>query len=135
MSGWVRGLFAGDAFRVPEEGLSRRPVKRAASQQVDMQVEHRLPRPGAVVDYGAIALRFQSSLTRQLSRQKKKVAQQGLVFSRGLPERDNMPSWKDQQMNGCLRMNILDRHRLLVLMHEFGRNLAIDNLAEEAISH
>jgi len=110
-------------------------MKRAATHHVDVDVEDRLPGPGAIIDHGAITLRVESPLTRQLSRQKKKVAQQGLVFSRGLPERDNMPSWKDQQMNGCLRMNILDRHRLLVLMHEFGRNLAIDNLAEEAISH
>src|SRR5271157_1734889 len=59
-----------------EEQLSRRPVKRAASQHVDMQVEHRLPRPGAVIDHGAIALRFQPPLTRQLSRQQKKMAEQ-----------------------------------------------------------
>ena len=108
-------------------------MKRAASQHVDMQVEHRLPRPGAVVDHGAIALRFQSPLTRQLRRHQKKMAEQRLVFGEGLLERGEVLSRKHQQVDRRLRVNVFDRHGALVLMNDFGGNLAVDDPAEEAI--
>jgi len=114
-------------------GLSRRPVKRAASQHVDVQVEHGLPRPGAVVDYGAIALRIQSALPRQLSRDKKKVAEQRLVFGEGLLERGEVLARYHQQVDRRLRVNVLDRHGALVLMNDFGGDLAADDSAKEAI--
>ncbi len=110
-------------------------MKRAATQHVDVDVEDGLPGPGTIIDHRTITLRIEPPLTGQLSRHKKEVAEQGLVFRCSLPERRNVFSWEDQQMDRRLRMNVLDRDRLFVLMHYFGGNLAIDNLAEEAISH
>jgi hypothetical protein len=68
-----------------------------------------------------------------LSRHKKKMAQQRLVFGKGLPQRGEVLSWKHQQVDRRLRVNVFNRHGALVLMNDFSGDLAVDDSAEEAI--
>jgi hypothetical protein len=110
-------------------------MKRAASQHMNMKVENRLSRPGAVVNHGAIALRFQPTLARELGRHKMKVAQQALVLRLSIRESDKVLSREHQQVDRGLGVNILERHHSFVLMNNLGRNLAVNDLAKQAVSH
>jgi hypothetical protein len=42
-------------------------------------------------------------------------------------------SWKHQQVDRRLRVNVFNRHGALVLMNDFSGDLAVDDSAEEAI--
>ena len=59
----------------------------------------------------------------------------GVVAGRQIVQRGDVPARDDQDMQRRLRVDVLERHQLIVLMDELAGNLAADDLAEEAVGH
>jgi hypothetical protein len=110
-------------------------MKDSSAQEMDMKVIHRLPCAGAIVDNGPVAATFDAALACEFRGHAKEVSQQAFVFGLHYAEGFQVDARHDQQMNRGLRMQILDRHRSLILVNDFGGRFAPDDLTENAILH
>ena len=61
------------------------------------------------------------------------MAEQRLVFSRSLFERRQVPARDHQQVDGRLRMEVLERDHRFVLEDDLGSRLAVNDSAEDAV--
>jgi hypothetical protein len=111
-------------------------VKYPSTQNVNVKVVHRLAGAGAVVDYGPVTSRFDSSFSRKVGRHSVQMADQSLIlFSLYDSEALEVLSGQHQQMNWRLRVDILDGHAGGVFIDNLGRSLAPDDFAEDAVVH
>ena len=63
------------------------------------------------------------------------MSEQRFVFGQGFLEGRQVLARKHQQVDRRLWVNVFDHHRALILMNDFGGELAINDPAEEAIFH
>ena len=116
-------------------GSTRWPGHPSATQHVRVDVEDRLPRlrPGIEDDTVAtgrdpLGVRYLLGLERHLGQQ----------VSVGAGERGKvrvMILGDDQDVRGGLRVDVTKREGAATFSHPLGRDIARDDLAEEAISH
>ena len=52
---------------------------------------------------------------------------------RRMGERDDMLPWDDQDVNGCLCVQVAEGYGRFILRHQGGRNLSTDDLAENTV--
>src|SRR5579859_1657839 len=112
--------------------LSRWPAKRPAAQQMQMQMQNRLPRAAAVVQHRAIAF-LQIQLASQLRSNELYLPQYRLLFRARFAQRSEMLTRANQNMRRCLRADILKSKNFIILIHHLRRNPLRRYFAKQAI--
>lgn len=46
-----------------------------------------------------------------------------------------MPLRNNQGVDGCLRINVIERKGMLILIDDFGRNASLNDPAEQTLTH
>jgi len=98
---------------------------------MNVQVSDGLAGPRAAVDDGAVAALLELSLARQLRRDQEQVAEQEFILG-GIVQGRHVLARNDEQVNGCLGMDVFDGHRPLVLVNDLGGDAAFDDATENA---
>jgi hypothetical protein len=119
---------------VISESLSRRPAEIASAEQMYMQVKHRLSRAGANIQNGAIAV-FDVSVAGNLRGDEMAATDDFCVGLLRFFQTTQVLLGDDEYVSWRLGIDVLERVRMFVFINFFGRNLAGDDFAEEAISH
>lgn len=114
--------------------LTWRPVENPASQHVDVEVVNGLACPCAVIDHGSITL-VEVPIAGEGSRHREEMSEQGLILRRSLRERGQVLSRDDQQVDGRLRIHVLESHDRIVFMNNPSGRLAVDDPAKKAVLH
>ena len=109
---------------------ARGPVELAAAEQVDVKVRNGFSAVGTVVDHDAIT-GGEIELAGQVGCGEQQVAEQGLVGERRLVDPGNGFLGYDQNMNGRLRLNVVNGDAVLVLVGDLGGDFASDDFFEE----
>jgi hypothetical protein len=84
------------------------------------------------IEYSAVST-VQSFLGRNLLGTQKKVTHQLLVFIRQVIERRNWFARHNQNVNGCLGLDITEGDTPIVFVHHVRRNLSVSNLLEQGL--
>ena len=85
-----------------------------------------LARVWAVVDHEAEAFR-EFQLSGDGCCDQKQVAEYGFVIGVGGRNADDMFLWHDQQVHGCLRLDVVENDAMLILVFDLGGNLTVDD--------
>ena len=112
--------------------LSRRPVHWAATQHVYVKMKYRLPGAGTVINYGPITALGETFSICDPRGNAKQVAQQRLVFLRRVVERFKVFLRNHEQVSGCLRIEVANNYRPIVLVHKVGWNFIRHYSAKQA---
>src|SRR5690606_17208660 len=125
--------FATPASGPASRASTRRPLQRAAAQHVQVDVVHRLPRVRPRVhDQPVPAVGHALRLRDLLGRQVEPADQLGVRRLERV-DRGDVPPRDHQHVYGRLRVDVPERDRLLVLAHDLRRDLAGDDLTEDAV--
>src|SRR5262245_44261438 len=100
-----------------------------------MQVKHALSGVGAGVDDDAITAVSDALLARQSPRDSKDLPDQLAVGFGDLGHANDMLARYDQDMHRCSRRNVFKRDDGIVSVNHIGRDLTVDNTAEETFTH
>src|SRR6266513_1164241 len=106
--------------------LPRRQGERAIAKQMYMQMRHTFTSVGSTVDHDAIATR-QIQLLRDIARNEEQFSEQRAVAVGRLCEPRYHSFWYDQHMHGRLRIDVVERDRVIVFPNDFRRSLAGDD--------
>jgi hypothetical protein len=102
---------------------------------MEMQVKNSLPSVTPRISHNTIA-RFGKSFVRcNLSAGEEQATEQGLIRLAEILNRRDMPFGNYQRMDRRLRADIIERQRMLVLIHHFRGNGAINDTAKYAGAH
>ena len=110
-------------------------MKHSSTQDVDVEMKHRLAGPRSVVDNGAEPFRIDVALARQLSRDGEEMPQEWFIFLLGFFERSDVVSRNQQKVHGGLGIQVLERYDAVILVDDFRRRLTLNDAAEYATSH
>ena len=120
-----------------QHGLSpqsaRRPGHVPAGQDVEVEVGHGLPR--LLPNVGDHAVALQPQLPGHLGDDGEHVAHQGGVVVGHPGHRGDVGLGDDQEVGGRLGVDVVEGVADLVLIDLAGRDLAADNLTEQAVGH
>ncbi len=105
-----------------------------STQQMDVEMKHRLPRARAHVQDGAVSV-LDFALARNLGRSQVTAANHFGVFRLGLFQTRKMFSRDDQHMRGRFGTDVFKSEDVLVLIDFLRRNLAAQNAAENAVAN
>ncbi len=94
-----------------------------------MQVEHALPNLRAIVDHQAKGI-ANPELLRHTVRGKQQVTEQRLIPGIGIGQSRNLLLRNHQHVRRRLGIDVAERETQIVLIHDIGRDLAPDYLAE-----
>lgn len=112
----------------------RRPAQGTATQDMQVEVKHRLPSASAVVDCKAERIAA-AKLFRNLARSQHEVTKERLVFSCGITKARNRFARDQQHMHRCSGIDVLERDALVIFINNAGRDLACDDFFEEGLGH
>src|ERR1700728_366855 len=112
--------------------LSRRPGERTASEQVHVEMKHRLPRSRTNIEHGSISL-LDVSLPRNVGRRQMAAPDDLRVLRLGFFQSREMFLRDDQHVRRRLRVDVVKREDVVVLVNFFRRNLAANDAAKKAI--
>ena len=112
-----------------EPGLAGGPDQWPAAQKMNMQMVDRLAAIGSHIDHGTVSL-IQPQLLGDFLRHQQQVSHQISVLAPNVGQRTNLLTWNDQDVNGRLRTDIVEREAQLVLIHNVSREFSIDDLLE-----
>ncbi len=101
-----------------------------AAEDMEMQVKHRLATIGVGVHYHAIALRRDSRLLRDIAGKSQQFPEHPRIFC--IVECADVRRRYDQDMRGCLPIEVLEGQHAVAPLYDRGRNLARGNLAKDA---
>jgi len=105
------------------------------AKHMEMQVKNRLASVTPCIGNNTIA-RFGKTFVRgDLSAGEEQPTKQSLIGLTEILNRRNMPLWNHQRMDRRLRADIVERQCMLILVHHFRRNAAIDDTAKNAGTH
>ena len=104
----------------------------ASTQEVDVEMEHRLSRAWAYIHDGPVSL-FHIALAGDLGCREVTAANHFGILGLRFFQSSKMLSGDDQHMRRRLRIDVFKGKHVLVLVDFLGRNLAAQNAAEEAV--
>src|SRR5688572_11168971 len=113
---------------------SGRPHHLASTEEVQMDMEDRLPGVLAVVEHEAVAAR-QPLLFCKLTCNVDQVSDQRLVRLLHVLDPIDRLLGNDQDVRRSLRIDVAEREAAIILVDDLGRDLAIDDLAEKSLRH
>ena len=106
-----------------------------ASEQMEVDMENGLSGIGSRIRHDAISRLRNTLVTRDLDARLHHPAQEtGISFGK-IRHRRDMPTWDHENMHRSLRIDVLERDKLVILIHGFGGNAPRDNSAEKTIAH
>src|SRR5690606_15021101 len=105
-----------------------------AAEYVNMKVEYLLTAAAPGVDQ-RLEAGVEPLLLRQARRQQQHSAEQGLVLRGAVGKRRDVQLRDDQEVHPRERVDVMERQHLVVLVHLARRDVAGDDLAEDAVSH
>jgi hypothetical protein len=110
-------------------------VEHSPSQNVNVQVEDGLPRASAVVDDGPVSPGLEAARAGKLGGDLKEVPEEQLIFRPRIAKSGEVSARDHQQVNGRLRMEVLNRDYRLVFVDDLSRRFALDDSAKDAMVH
>ena len=108
------------------------PGHVASAEQVQVEMEHRLPCARANVVHRAVSA-LNAALASDLRGDELAVAEDLSVFRRGFLQSNHVPFGDDQHVRRRLGIDVLEDVHFVVLVHLLRRDLAGDDLAKEAV--
>ena len=114
---------------------ARRPGQRTAGEHMQVDVKHALAGFAVRIEHGPIAAVVITVLLGKRRREPDHRANQWIVILRQIVERSDVLSRDNEQVKGCLGVDVLERDELLVLIHDRASDLARNDLAEKAVGH
>jgi len=93
-------------------------------------MENALPRSGAAVDHYAEPIFGNSLVFSQLISDRKNIADKALVFLLQIEKSDYVLPRDDQEMDGRLRVNILEGYNGIVLIDNAPFDVAFNDAAK-----
>ena len=97
---------------------------------MEMQMKDALPRIRTHVRQDAIAGLHESFVFSHLHTHPHEVPEQTLIGRADAPHGRNVPPWNDEDVDGGLRVEILKRHRLVILIDRLGGYAPVDPLRD-----
>jgi hypothetical protein len=104
-----------------------------STQQVDVEMKHRLPRSRTHVEHGAVSL-LDVPLACNLSRCEVTAADHFGVFGPRFLQSSKMFLRNNQHVRGSLWVDVFKGQYVLVLVNFLGGNFAAENAAEKAVA-
>jgi hypothetical protein len=101
------------------------------AKQMNVQVGHRLAGVRTVIHHEPEAVR-ELELSRDIAGDEQEMAEHDLILGGGFRDARNYFFRDDQQVNGCLRLDIMQHEALLVLVFDSRGNFAVDNFLKES---
>ena len=111
------------------EGLSWWPHQRSSSQNVHVQVVHRLSSSGSIVNHQTITSFIQSSICSHILGGLHELAEDLCLIRRGSAQGRNVCSWDHQNVHWSLRVNVIEGNTEFVLQ-ERGKAASKDGVSE-----
>src|SRR3990172_3088974 len=100
-----------------------------------MQVKDTLAGVGAGVDDDAKAAVGDSLLPRQARGDFEDMTDHGAVIGCEIENAGNMPARDDENMDGRLRIDVLEGNHRVILVNDISFDLALDDATEKTIAH
>jgi hypothetical protein len=113
-------------YGVNHSRLSRRPLQRTSANQVDVQVEDGLSRPGPDVQHSPVAVLDPSFVSDARGRQMAAAHQFG-VFGRRFLQSGKMSFRDNQNVRGALRIQIFKGEGVLIFVDFLGWHLTAND--------
>jgi len=110
--------------------LARRPGHGATAKKMDMEVRDAFAAIGTVIDDESEARIVQAFLLSDGLRDKDQVAEEWFVDGLGGGNARDFLFGDDEDVNGCLRLDVMERQAAVVLVDDPGWNLAGDDAGE-----
>jgi len=110
---------------------SWRPGQLSAAEQVEVNVRNCLHGIFATIEHRSITT-VEPFLLSDLFCCEKQVANQDFIFRLEVVERWDGLSRNDQNVNGCLRIDVPEREAGVVFVNDIGRNLVIRDFFKES---
>lgn len=108
-------------------------MQPAPAEHVEMEMEYRLPRLGAIIRQHPVATVGDALLLGNRDRQPQQIGDHRLVACPEIAQRREMTARHDQDVCRSLRLEIAKGDAMFALGDELGAQLAPDDLAENAI--
>ena len=115
--------------------LTRRPRHRAAAEDVQVDVEHRLPGVRVAVENRPVAPIGVTGSFRERRTPSHDLPDKAVIIGSELVEAGDMASRDDQHVRRCLRVDVLEGDDAVVLVDDGCGDLTRDDLAEQAVGH
>ena len=115
--------------------LTRRPGHFSSADDVTMQMGHGFARVRTVVEHEAKTIFGESKLFRDLSGFDQEMAEHLMIFRLRFGDTRNRFPRNHQHVDRCLRLYVLECDHLVVLVNNFCRDFARDNLFKKGFAH
>ena len=116
------------------ERSTRRPEQQASRKQMHVQVKDALPGLFAVID-DQTKIFFATQRARDLTGFEQQMPQYLLIVGGGVGDFRDGFFRDDQNVDGGLRVDVLERQTAIILIDDIGGYLARDDLAENCPAH
>jgi hypothetical protein len=110
------------------------PSHLALGQEMDVEMGNRFASVGAVVDDDAEA-GAEIELASDETGDEKEMAENILVRGGGLAETGEEIFGNDEEVYGCLRLDVVEDDARSILVEDFGRNFPVDDTLEDGFGH
>lgn len=107
----------------------------ASAKNVAVEMRNRFTPVRTVVQHETIAGFLETECARDLGCFQKEMAQHRVILGCGLRNSRDGFARHDQHMDRRLRIDILERHHLVVLVNNRRGDLLIGNLLEKRLTH
>src|SRR5215475_2841131 len=135
LGSWASAGFPLEAKASPAALRSGAVTARSSRRKVEVDVVHDLTALGSRVHAVAVALLGEAFHLSQPSRSDKAVADDVGVGVNERCDRRDVAFAHDQDMNGRIRIDILERQNVVVLVFDVGVGLTRNDAAEYAVGH
>jgi hypothetical protein len=110
--------------------LAGRPAERTSAHHVQVHVEHELVRVPVDVHRRPPAAVGDPARLRERGRDAEELPRERVVLGREVVQRGDVLARDDEQVDGCLRIDVLERDDVCVLVDDLRGDLLLDDLAE-----
>ena len=100
-----------------------------------VKVKNRLTGLGVDIDHRAVAGPGNSRIGGKLARNLEQVSHKGTVIGTNIIKRGDMFLWTDEDMNGRLRIDVVEREDSVVFENHLRWQFTFRNAAEQARFH
>jgi len=115
--------------------LRRMPTQPLSSQQVEVKVKDDLPAFAVAVQHQAKAPLGDALLSGDAVRHQEEVPEEPIITLARFKDRREVAAGNDQDVDGGLRVNVLEGHRFFVLVDDLGGMLPARDLTKETGLH
>lgn len=115
--------------------LPGRPSHLASAEDMAVQVRHGLPPVGTVVDDQAVAGLFEAKFVCHFRGLEQQVAKHFMVLRRGLGHARHGFLGENQNVGGCLWMNVPNGQHEVIFKYNFRRDLPGGNSFKQGLAH